>query len=63
VVVAQGDVEQMTLTNERLVVDGTFVVARTGNLQYRIERAAKGLLGTMTSGEGLIAPSRAREPC
>ncbi|MBX7218589.1 MAG: AIM24 family protein [Blastocatellia bacterium] len=55
VVVAQGDVQEMVLTNDRLVVDGTFVVARTGGLKYRIERATKSLLGSMSSGEGLTS--------
>jgi uncharacterized protein (AIM24 family) len=55
VVVAQGDVEQLDLVNEKLAVDGTFVLARTGNLQYRVERATKSLFGSMSSGEGLIS--------
>jgi uncharacterized protein (AIM24 family) len=55
VVVAQGDVQEMRLVNDRLVVDGTFVVARTGSLAYRIERAAKSLFGSMSSGEGLVS--------
>jgi uncharacterized protein (AIM24 family) len=55
VVVAQGDVEELELKNDRLVVDGTFVVARTGNLQYSIEKATKSLFGSMTSGEFLVS--------
>ncbi len=55
VLVAQGDVERMDLVNEKLAVDGTFVVARTGDLQYRVERATKSLFGSMSSGEGLIS--------
>ena len=55
VVSAQGDVQEMPLNNERIVVDGNFVVARTGSLNYKIERATKSLLGSMTSGEGLVS--------
>lgn len=55
VVVAQGDVEELELKNERLVVDGTFVVARSGSLQYSIEKATKSLFGSMTSGEFLVS--------
>lgn len=55
VVVAQGEVQELRLTHDKLVVDGTFVVARTGNLQYKVERATKSLFGSMTSGEGLVS--------
>jgi uncharacterized protein (AIM24 family) len=55
VVTAQGDVEELMLRNEKLVVDGTFVVARTGTLQYSMQRATKSLFGSMSSGEGLVA--------
>lgn len=55
VVSAQGDVHEMPLNNEKIVVDGDFVVARSGNLNYKIERASKSLLGSMTSGEGLVS--------
>lgn len=55
VIQAQGDVETLNLNNERLVVDGTFVVARSKALKYRIEKASKSILGSMASGEGLVA--------
>jgi uncharacterized protein (AIM24 family) len=55
VVIAQGDVHELRLINDKLVVDGTFVVARTGNLTYKIERASKSLFGSMSSGEGLVS--------
>jgi uncharacterized protein (AIM24 family) len=55
VVTAQGDVHEMPLKNEKIVVDGDFVVARSGGLNYKIERATKSLLGSMTSGEGLVS--------
>ena len=55
VVTAQGDVQELLLDNDKLVVDGTFVVARTGTLHYSMQRATKSLFGSMSSGEGLVA--------
>ncbi|WP_066425438.1 AIM24 family protein [Anabaena sp. 4-3] len=54
VMVAQGPVEVIHLRNERLVVDGNFAIARTPSLNYRVEKATKSLLGSMTSGEFLV---------
>ncbi|MBD1920079.1 AIM24 family protein [Microcoleus sp. FACHB-831] len=55
VMVAQGPVEVVRLENDRLVVDGSFAIARTKSLNYRVEKATKSLLGTMTSGEFLVS--------
>lgn len=55
VVVAQGDVQEMELKNDKLVVDGRFVVARAASLQYSVEKATKSLFGSMTSGEFLVS--------
>lgn len=54
VMVAQGPVEEIHLQNDRLVVDGNFAIARTSTLNYRVEKATKSLLGSMTSGELLV---------
>jgi uncharacterized protein (AIM24 family) len=54
VMVAQGPVEVVHLRNDRLVVDGNFAIARTNTLNYRVEKATKSLLGSMTSGEFLV---------
>jgi uncharacterized protein (AIM24 family) len=54
VMVAQGPVEVVQLRNDRLVVDGNFAIARTSTLHYRVEKATKSLLGSMTSGEFLV---------
>ncbi|MEA5628246.1 AIM24 family protein [Nostoc sp. UHCC 0251] len=54
VMAAQGPVEVITLRNDRLVVDGSFAIARTTTLNYRVEKATKSLLGSMTSGEFLV---------
>jgi uncharacterized protein (AIM24 family) len=54
VMVAQGLVEEVHLQNDRLVVDGNFAIARTTTLNYRVEKATKSILGSMTSGEFLV---------
>lgn len=54
VMVAQGPVETIELRREKLVVDGNFAIARSGPLTYRVEKATKSVLGSMTSGEFLV---------
>ncbi len=54
VMMAQGPVEVVQLQNDRLVVDGNFAIARTNTLNYRVEKATKSILGSMTSGEFLV---------
>jgi uncharacterized protein (TIGR00266 family) len=49
-----GPIREINLKNNRLVVDGNFAVARQGNLTYRVEKAAKSLLGSVVSGEGFV---------
>ena len=54
VISSLGPLETLEINNSKLVVDGNFAVARTGNLEFRVERASKGLFGSMASGEGLV---------
>jgi uncharacterized protein (AIM24 family) len=54
VVQAQGPVEPLHLNQDKLVVDGKYVLARESSLSYSVQRAAKSLLGSVTSGEGLV---------
>lgn len=54
VIAAPGPVEVMNLQKDRLVVDGSFAVARTSSLNCRVEKATKSLFGSMTSGEFLV---------
>jgi uncharacterized protein (AIM24 family) len=54
VMVAQGPVETVQLQGDRLVVDGNFAIARTGAIDYRVEKATKSLVGSVTSGELLV---------
>lgn len=55
VVFAPGRVQRVDLNNDRLAVDGTFAVARTGQLTFRVEKPAASLVGSMASGEGLLS--------
>lgn len=51
---APGPLEIIDLVNDKLVVDGSFAVARQAHLTYNLQRAAKSLIGSFTSGEGLV---------
>ncbi len=55
VVQAHGKVERLELKGEKLSVDGGFAIARTGGLKFEVQKASKSLLGSMTSGEGLLS--------
>ena len=54
IVRAPGPVEVIDLMNDRLVVDGSFAVARSASLDFSIQKSTKSLLGTVTSGEVLV---------
>lgn len=49
-----GVVQRIELQGQVLTVDGSFAVARTGSLEFKVERATKGILGSMLSGEGMV---------
>jgi uncharacterized protein (AIM24 family) len=51
---AQGPVQVVQLQDDRMVVDGRYVLARTGEIEYSAQRATRSLLGSMTSGEGFV---------
>jgi uncharacterized protein (AIM24 family) len=55
VMMAQGPVEVIQLQNDRLVVDGNFAIARTNTINYRVEKATRSILGSVTSGEFLVS--------
>jgi hypothetical protein len=47
----EGPIEEIELKNDRLVVDGPFVVARTTGISLRIKRPARSLLSYWMSGQ------------
>lgn len=52
------EVLRIDLKDETLQVDGNFALMRTGRLEFSVEKSTKGLLGTLTSGEGLLQTFR-----
>jgi len=51
---APGPVEVIEMKNDKLVVDGSFAVARSSTLNFEVAKATKSILGSLTSGEGLV---------
>ena len=51
---APGKIEMLDLDNDKLTVDGSFAIARQAHLNYSVQKAAKGILSSMASGEGLV---------
>jgi uncharacterized protein (AIM24 family) len=52
--VSQGPLQTIQLKGETLVVDGSFAVARTSSIEYRLERSSRKLFGSWISGEGMV---------
>ena len=48
------EIEMYQLNNERVQVDGNFALLRSETINFSVTGSAKGLIGTMTSGEGLL---------
>lgn len=54
VITSAGPLEIIELTNDKLVVDGAFAVARTSGVELNVTKASKGIFSTLISGEGLV---------
>jgi len=52
---APGKVQRIDLRDEKLSVDGKFALARTSGLKFEVQKAAKSILGSLSSGEGLLS--------
>ena len=48
------EIRCVELTGDKLSVDGNFAVMRTGNVEFTAAKSSKSLMGTVTSGEGLL---------
>jgi len=48
----------MYLNNEELKVDGNFALLRTEGIDFSITMSSKGIIGTLTSGEGFLQTFR-----
>jgi uncharacterized protein (AIM24 family) len=55
VIQAPGKIQRIDLAGDRLSVDGKFAIARSTGLQYEVQRAARSILGSLTSGEGVLS--------
>lgn len=49
-----GPLERVDLRGQTLTVDGSFAVARTGSVEFQVQKATKGLFRSMMSGEGMV---------
>lgn len=54
VMLSNGPLETIELSNGKLVVDGSFAVARQSSVQLTVSKANKGIFGTLISGEGIV---------
>lgn len=52
--VPEKEVFKCTLIDDTLKVDGNFVILRNGNIDFTVEKAAKSIVGSVTSGEGFL---------
>ena len=52
------EVMRIDLKDETLQVDGNFALMRTGRIEFSVEKSTRSLLGTLTSGEGLLQTFR-----
>lgn len=51
---APGTIRAIDLQGETIAVDGRFAIAREASLHYEVKRASRSLVGSVTSGEGLL---------
>jgi uncharacterized protein (AIM24 family) len=54
VILSKGPLETIELNNGKLVVDGSFAVARQASVQLSVSKANKGMFGSLISGEGIV---------
>lgn len=54
VILSNGPLETIELNNGKLVVDGSFAVARQASVQLTVSKANKGMFGSLISGEGIV---------
>ncbi len=54
VIRSAGPLQEIILNNDKLVVDGSFAVARTSGIDLQVKKATKGIFSSMISGEGIV---------
>ena len=48
------EIEIFQLNNERVQVDGNFAILRSSNINFTVQKSAKGLIGSALGGEGFL---------
>ena len=56
--VPRSEIKIIELYNEQLKVDGNFALLRKGEIEFTVEKSSRGLLSTITGGEGLLQTFR-----
>lgn len=56
--VPKNEIVALSLTGDTVQVDGSFALLRTDNVQFSVEKSSKSLIGSVTSGEGLLQTFR-----
>ncbi len=54
IIKSAGPLQEINMVNDKLVVDGSFAVARTAGIELQVKKATKGIFSTMVSGEGIV---------
>ena len=52
--VPESEIFKCVLIDDTLKVDGNFAILRTGNIEFTVEKSSKSIVGSVTSGEGLL---------
>ena len=52
--VPESEIFKCILIDDTLRVDGNFAILRTGNIEFTVEKSSKSIVGSVTSGEGLV---------
>ncbi|MEQ3340030.1 AIM24 family protein [Clostridium butyricum] len=52
--VPESEIFKCILIDDTLKVDGNFAILRTGNIEFTVEKSSKSIVGSVTSGEGLV---------
>lgn len=52
--IPRGELVEINLENDVIKIDGNMAVAWSGSLQFTVEKSTKSLIGSATSGEGLV---------
>ena len=53
--VPKSEIEKITLTGDKLFVDGNFALLRSEGISFKVEKSSKSWVATSVSGEGLLS--------